>query len=340
MRHRNSKKRAFTIVELLTVMGVIALLIGLLVPALNMVRKQAKDTKQRAQFNSIKAGLEMFRTDNGDYPESTAMGAAGTTHNLAVAEVTTGAQHLAEALLGRDLQGFDTLSTGNASVDDAGADAQKIYANTVSRGSSTTEVTDSLARRKGPYLDLEGVGAFSINQLYPSSYATGNVYGVANTATPASDKPSPFITDVFADRTVTVTYTSAGVTTSVNLKAGTPVLYYRANATNKDLRKTTPPATGYTDRTYNYYDNKAIMDMGKMMTQSTPPVTTTTDPGFHPLADITNNYLKFYEAITNHQIPNDEGVAYRADTYILMSAGRDGLFGTADDIYNFGEKTQ
>jgi hypothetical protein len=26
---------------------------------------------------------------------------------------------------------------------------------------------------------------------------------------------------------------------------------------------------------------------------------------------------------------------YRADSYILISAGRDGLYGTADDIVNF-----
>ena len=31
-----------------------------------------------------------------------------------------------------------------------------------------------------------------------------------------------------------------------------------------------------------------------------------------------------------------KGLPYNADSYILMSAGRDGLFGTSDDIYNFG----
>ncbi|MBN1124688.1 MAG: prepilin-type N-terminal cleavage/methylation domain-containing protein, partial [Sedimentisphaerales bacterium] len=37
----NARKKGFTIVELLTVMGVIAILIGLLVPALNQVKDYA-----------------------------------------------------------------------------------------------------------------------------------------------------------------------------------------------------------------------------------------------------------------------------------------------------------
>ena len=69
---KQPKGPAFTIVELLTVMAVIAMLIGLLVPALNLVRRHAKDTQQRAQFNAINAGLEIFKNDYSDYPESDA----------------------------------------------------------------------------------------------------------------------------------------------------------------------------------------------------------------------------------------------------------------------------
>ncbi len=41
----------------------------------------------------------------------------------------------------------------------------------------------------------------------------------------------------------------------------------------------------------------------------------------------------------NQQIYDASGgvirVPYRAESYVLMSAGKDGLFGTADDVYNF-----
>ena len=335
MRHRqrNSEKRAFTIVELLTVMGVIALLIGLLAPALNAVRRHAKDVKQRAQFNSIKAGLEMFRTDMGDYPES-----GNKPLYNSVADVTTGAQHLAEALLGRDLRGFDPQSSWDAQVD---VSNNKIYPN-AAKGSVPTDVTDGDNRRKGPYLDVENVGVFNVDQLYtvnnvltPNTY----IYGRTDMVTPANNQPSPFITDVYTDKTVTLNYRVGGVDSSKNVRAGSPVLYFKANTTAKDLRRTTAPATDFSDRTYNYYDNAQVLELGKMSAWTAAGKPAVGTANAHPMADPagTQPYDKFYEAITNHQIPNDEGVAFRSDSYILMSAGKDGLFGTADDIYNFGD---
>ena len=64
------KRAGFTIVELLTVMGIIALLLGLLVPALNLVKDYSKEIQQSAQFHSIDVGLEMFKAEYERYPQS------------------------------------------------------------------------------------------------------------------------------------------------------------------------------------------------------------------------------------------------------------------------------
>lgn len=70
---QSNSKAAFTIVELLTVMSIIVILIGLLVPALNKVRQFAYEVKQKAQFHSIDTAMELFNSEFDGYPDSDAL---------------------------------------------------------------------------------------------------------------------------------------------------------------------------------------------------------------------------------------------------------------------------
>ena len=65
-----TKRSGLTVIEILVVVGIIALLVGMLLPAVHTVQKMAKETKQRAQFTSIELGLAAFKNDYGDYPPS------------------------------------------------------------------------------------------------------------------------------------------------------------------------------------------------------------------------------------------------------------------------------
>lgn len=58
--------RAFTIVELVAVIGVIMLLLGLAVPAISMVREEARSTSCRSSLRQIGLGLAAYRTNIGD----------------------------------------------------------------------------------------------------------------------------------------------------------------------------------------------------------------------------------------------------------------------------------
>jgi type II secretory pathway pseudopilin PulG len=273
------KKTGLTIIELLIVLGIIALLVGLLVPSLSAVKKMAKETKQKAQFVTIKLALEAFKNDYGDYPQS----------GRPVVDYTSGSQALAEALLGWDLLGFHPNSAWRAD----GLDKQwgpGSYDPAQTRDINGDGVPDTFDERKGPYLELANVGAFRLVDLFGT-----------NAAGPLD--PNTFvICDVFGAKKISMANGKI-------VRAGAPILYYRANTSGKTTRTI-----------YDGFDNIRLV-FAKLIA----------DGGEHPFTR--SNF--FYDYIKNPK-RTDRDWPYRPDSYILISAGADGLYGTHDDITNFG----
>src|SRR4051812_41764387 len=60
--------RAFTLVEMLVVIGILGLLIALLLPMITRSLRAARRTRTAADLQSIANALDQFRQDTGDYP--------------------------------------------------------------------------------------------------------------------------------------------------------------------------------------------------------------------------------------------------------------------------------
>src|SRR4051794_18756912 len=68
MSRHNCRRRAFTLVELLVVVGIIALLLGLLLPAMSGARAQARMLRCMTNLRSLGQGMAAYVGEFSQYP--------------------------------------------------------------------------------------------------------------------------------------------------------------------------------------------------------------------------------------------------------------------------------
>jgi prepilin-type N-terminal cleavage/methylation domain-containing protein len=64
-------KKGFTLIELLVVMAIIAVLVSLMITAINSARMQQRNTQRRNSVTAVRAALESFYASKKTYPEIT-----------------------------------------------------------------------------------------------------------------------------------------------------------------------------------------------------------------------------------------------------------------------------
>ncbi len=311
------KRRAFTIVELLTVMSVIILLISLLVPSLNKMKRFSLYVKQRNHFKGISEGLTMFNAEWQDYPDSDRGDHTDPHGGLPYC----GAMKLCEAMVGQDVLGFHPQSRffqvgTNDGTNPKPAPLSQPGGNDLyparRPNPNPQVVAESESERKGLYISREQANAYKMGDLY---HAGTGVF--------------PPDLRVLCDVYGTAMHKQTGKT------VGSPILYYKADTTKQGH------TFGNPNNIYDYTDNIDLIGIGVAM-----------QPDFYhpmgplgrqtPIEGVIERPELFYEITLNEEVSvkSTEGKLivpkpYNDDSFILISAGFDGLYGTNDDVFNF-----
>ncbi len=104
------KSDAFTVIELLTVIAIIAMLAAILIPSVNSARVSANKAKTRVQFSQWAAAIASFRSEYGYYPVFDAS-------NKVNGGITAAAEHpLHDVLAGHKRDGAALASGSSAAT--------------------------------------------------------------------------------------------------------------------------------------------------------------------------------------------------------------------------------
>lgn len=320
------QRTAFTLVELLTVIAIISLLIGILLPSLSTARDQAKNVKTEGILKAITAGLELFKNENerefrlsNGYPPSAGyqpslFTAAGQlrqdVHESPIPVYRLyGAHWLPRMLLGKDLQGF--VRRGDVPEDLRDSPQEWYEVDPVGH--------DGLLPRVGPYVNPDSLALERTNKIP----------GIRDITTLPDANDVPVIVDAF----------------------GRPLLYYVANPFQAARRGTIATDDDTVPGIYNFLDNEGFtgyegtgggtVNEGFNFGGGQHGIKIFGNPDPDLVADEPHSFVHY---IHDHSVGHDPEVGpthhtvvapHNRGTFLLITAGKDGIYGSADDMANF-----
>lgn len=303
MRQSQSSRRAFSLIELLVVIGIIGVLIAILVPTVSRVRTSANAANSQQVVSTLASAIERYYGDYRAYPgvfrdddirANTALtyqgqnltGDGTAANNGSVITIT---ENLTLALLG----GLRWNNTG-----------------------AGTFTYDKSLVGQGP---ISFANRAAIKQLPPAGTFKTNIDDENLGQVGANDTNIPEILDGFGGEQK-------------------PVLYMRARVGAGGIVTINGTDGALTGQRYQYerFDIAAYM---KWLPAGSPDL-----DGLETLgvwADTVpstgrSNALPYFRNPTGTGTTNATGTPRNKDGYLLIAPGKDRLYGTADDITNFG----
>ena len=169
------RKSAFTLIELLMVIGIVGFLVGILIPTVSAVKKQAMVAASKSQLSQYVNAIQLFKGEYGYYPFVEA-------HNDNGENINDLSDNFIETLSGRDDTdgGSERVGDNRRKIEFHGFSVAEFY----SQPDGTVDPTKVADRFNNTniYIVIDGDGDGQIKVPIPSDVSSSQVLRTTVTA--------------------------------------------------------------------------------------------------------------------------------------------------------------